>query len=555
MTLEQETIALAQPVPEHLEDAARLLEHALKVGPADPNVAYLLALCRKRQGNTAAARAALRKIAEPDANVCLQLGLLSFAEKQFPQAAEEFAHAGQLDPSSYEAAFNLLLTRLCLGEVEGSDAVITTLLPLAPSAEEHRFLTLLQALLRSALLPPRSGPPPLPGSAPVNGVGHPGAVLASITTAEAERLLRMLGGLGRFDALYPLMRVLAASIPTNQAVHEAHLEVVLVHAKELADRCDWAQAEQLLLPLLTSTPAGSPHHHALLNLLGCCACMLQDYDRAVHYFGSALIRAGNDPWLHQNLALTHEMQGRFDLANRHWSRYFDLLDPKKTRGASALPPVPLPHYVESLTFEGLSRLADLYSKKERWQTALGYLEQASALRPEDAEVLERLFHLYNQIRRPEDARRTLRRLRALKPGEPQFDLYELDVRDVRTLEDMDRTLTEIRRILAKYPNDMRVEEKAVGMVTNFLPLMGRMLDQLGSQLDSTVEQMRRLPNYQINWPAVHDVMRDLLRDFQKLRRLAGKCQSLVTSEEHRRTLRELNEQIDRRIELCQSMRG
>jgi tetratricopeptide (TPR) repeat protein len=555
MTAEQETITLAELVPEHLEDAARLLEQALKVGPADPHVAYLLAMCRKRQGNTAAARAALRKIAEPDANVWLQLGLLSFAENQFAEAAEEFARAAQVDPSSYEAAFNLLLTHLCLGDVEASDAVITMLLPLAPSVEENRFLTLLQALLRSALVPPRSAPPPLPGSPPVNGIGHSRAALASMTTAEAERLLRMLGGLGRFDAFYPLMSVLAASLPTNPAVQEAHLEVVLVQAKKLADRCDWAQAEQFLLPLLSSVPAASAHHHALLNLLGCCACMLQDYERAVHYFGTALIRAGNDPWLHQNLALSHELQGRFDLADRHWCRYFDLIDPKNLVTASTLPLVPLPHYRETLAFEGLSRLADLYSKKDRWQTALSCLERASALRPEDAEVLERLFHLYNQIRRPEEARRTLRRLRALKPGEPQLDLYELDVRDVRTLGDMDRTLTEIRRILAKYPNDMRVEEKAIGMVTSFLPVMGRMLDQLGGQLDSTVEQMRRLPNYQINWPAVHDVMRDLLRDFQKLRRIAGKCQSLVSTEEHRRTLRELTEQIDRKIEACQSMRG
>jgi hypothetical protein len=167
--------------------------------------------------------------------------------------------------------------------------------------------------------------------------------------------------------------------------------------------------------------------------------------------------------------------------------------------------------------------------------------------------VERLFHLYNQVKRPEDARRTLRRLRALKPNDPQFDLYELDVRETRTLEDLDRMLTDIRRILAKYPNDMRVEEKATSMVTNFIPLIGRLLDQLGGQLNKLVDQVRRLPNYQINWPAVHDVVRDLLHDFQKLRRVIGKCQTLVTTEEHKRMLREYSEQIDRKVEVCQSM--
>src|SRR5947209_5167054 len=157
--LDDDTIEVALPVQEHLDEAARLLEQALKVGPADPNVAYLLAIGYKRQGKTAEARTALRKIAEPDANVWLQLGLLSFAEKQFAQAEEELARAWQMDPSSYEASFNLLLTRLCEGQVEGSERMIAAMLPLAPNAEEQRFLSHLEALLRTSLVPRRPGPP------------------------------------------------------------------------------------------------------------------------------------------------------------------------------------------------------------------------------------------------------------------------------------------------------------------------------------------------------------------------------------------------------------
>jgi hypothetical protein len=67
--------------------------------------------------------------------------------------------------------------------------------------------------------------------------------------------------------------------------------------------------------------------------------------------------------------------------------------------------------------------------------------------------------------------------------------------------------------------------------------------------------VRRLPNYQINWPAVHDAMRDLVREFRKLRRITGKCYPLVTSDEHRRIIRELSDHIDRKIEVCQSMGG
>src|SRR5262249_49074145 len=205
--------------------------------------------------------------------------------------------------------------------------------------------------------------------------------------------------------------------------------------------------------------------------------------------------------------------------------------------------------------EGLNPRADAYQRKDRWNSALPYLQRAHRLRPQDTETLERLFHLYNQVKRPEDARRTLRRLRELRPDEPQFELYELDLREGRTLEDIDRMLGGNRRTLSKFPNDMRVEERAVNMVGNVIPLMGRMCDQLTEQLSKIVDQVRRLPNYQINWPAVRDVMRDLHDEFLKLRRITNKCLGLVTSEEHRRIIRELCQHIDRKNELCKPMGG
>ena len=57
---------LAVPIPEHLEDAARLLEQALKAGRADPQVAYMLGVCYKRLSKPGEARNAFRKIANPD---------------------------------------------------------------------------------------------------------------------------------------------------------------------------------------------------------------------------------------------------------------------------------------------------------------------------------------------------------------------------------------------------------------------------------------------------------------------------------------------------------
>ena len=47
---------------ERLEAAARVLEQALKVGPPDPQAAYLLAVVYKRLGKLSEARTAFRKI-------------------------------------------------------------------------------------------------------------------------------------------------------------------------------------------------------------------------------------------------------------------------------------------------------------------------------------------------------------------------------------------------------------------------------------------------------------------------------------------------------------
>ena len=76
------------------------------------------------------------------------------------------------------------------------------------------------------------------------------------------------------------------------------------------------------------------------------------------------------------------------------------------------------------------------------------------------------------------------------------------------------------------------------MVGSVLPLMNTVCEQLNGQLGKVLGQVRNLPNYQINWSAVHDVMRDLQREFHKLRRIANKCLGLVTSDEHRRIVRE-----------------
>ena len=519
--------------------AAELLEQASKVGPRDTSVVYMLALAHKRQGRIAEARNAFRKITPPDANVWLQMGLLSLRENHPGQAEQEFARAWEMDQTSYEICHNLLLTRLTLSHSLAAAALMPKAVELAPSEEERHFLRLLHVVLQSCQ--------------PANGKPDGDDALVAISAEEEQRILQLVRSLGQLDIALSLLQTLARARPRSPAVQEAYLEAALARGKELFDRCAWGAAERFLEPFALDRPPVRPDAKpllaALFNLLGCCACMNQDFDKAIGYFAAALKLASKDARIVQNTALAHELNGALADAETHWNTYFELID-----GRLPAPPGQKT-YIAQLAYESINRLAGQFAERERWPSALRYVQRCANMRPNDAETLERLFHLYNQAKRPDEARKTLRKLRELRPGEPQHDLYELDLVEVKNLSDIERMLTEIDRVLKRHPGDARVEERAVSMVGNVIPMMGNLCDQLTDQMSKVIDQVRSLPNYQINWSAVHEVMRDLLKEFQRLRRITNKCMPLVTNEEHRRIVRELTEHIDRKIEVCRSMGG
>jgi Flp pilus assembly protein TadD len=529
-----EEFPVAEAVQSRYEVAAQVLDRAVQAGCQDANVFYMLALAYKRQGKTNEARNALRKISRPDANVVHQMGMLSLQEGQLAQAEEEFARAWEMAPASYETCYNLLLTRLTLGRVDECLDLLPKAVELsAAKADEARFLRILEALLRCC----KKGNDDIPYE----------PLLDNLTAADEQRLLQVVRSLGQLDTIHSLLRTLSEARPQSAAVRDAYIEAVLVKAKDLIDRCHWTEAELLLRPLARERGIGRLQQTALFNLLGCCACLTQDFAGAARHFAAAIKLAGTDPRLHQNMALTYELSGEWADADTHWNRFFDLLNDR----------LPVPprqrNYVEQLAYESLGRLAGRYSEKEKWTSALGYVQRAARMRPDDPDTLERLFHLYNHAKRPQEARRSLEQLRRLRPNDPQLELYELDLIDVKGLNDIERLLSEIDRILKRHPNEPKVEERAVSMVGNVIPLMGNLCDQLTDQMSKVIDQVRHLPNYQINWSAVREVMRDLLKEFQKLRRITGKCLPLVTSEEHRRIVRGLADHIDKKMEVCRSM--
>ncbi|MFQ3648725.1 MAG: tetratricopeptide repeat protein [Gemmataceae bacterium] len=515
------------------EAAASLLERAAGVRN-DPNVYYMLAIAYKRLNKITEARAALRKISQPDADVLLQLALLSLQEQNLEQAEQELSRAWEQNSNSYAIAYNLVLTRLTLGKLAQCLEVLPRamqLLQLRHDKEEWRFLQTLHNLLLT--ITPQAT--------------SPAASLSELAPADEQRLLKILRSLGQLDTIHRLLKALCEARPHSGLIREAYLESVLVKARALIDRCQWTEAEILLRPFAHDRSISRENLVALLTLLGTCAAMTQDFGAAVSHFTAALKLAPNDARLHQNLALVHEFQNELNQAEPYWNKFFDCLDPRSPC------PIDIPQYTDCMLFEAMQRLASKFAENEKWNTAVSYAQRATQMRPDDPECLERLFRLYNNAKRIQEARRTLDKLKQLKPGEPQYELYELDLVEVKGLGDIERLLSEIDRIYRRHPDDRRVEERATGMVNSVIPLIGNICDNLTDQLSKVIDQVRNLPNYQINWAAVREVMRDLLKEFQKLRRIMGKCLPLVSNEDVRRTIRDLSDHIDKKIEACRSM--
>jgi Flp pilus assembly protein TadD len=518
---------------EKLDNAARLLEQAQNAGGRQPEIAYLLALAYKRQDKPREARAAFRKIAPPDANVLLQLGLLSLRDGQPAQAEQELSSAWQADPRSYVIGFDLFMTRLTLGRIDASLEMFSQFVECAVDDAQRGLLQMLRALLHWTQA----------------GDAQAATLLCAMSDSDERRLIDVLRSIGHLETASLLLESLGRIRPQSAGARHAYVEAGLVRAKQMLERCDWAAAARQLTPL-REMQTTAEKRCALLNLLGCCECLGQEFKQGAEQFRAAQRIAKDDVCVLQNLALIGEWTAQHADAEKYWDAYFEnLLAVGRTAAGQA------GDHHKRLAFEGFSRLATLYGDKERWTSALKFAQRAYKLRPSDSDTLEKLFHLFTQAGRTEDARRMLRELRESRPGDPQFELYELDLKKVRNLDSIEEMIANIERILKRNPNDARVEVRANLMVANVLPIFERLFSQQSDQLTKVFNQIRYLPKYQIDWSAVREIARDLRQDFNRLRRLSGRCVALIKDEEQRDTLRELSARIERKLEQCRSLVG
>lgn len=516
----------ASPKLASLSAAVALPQEAIDAGCRDVPVFYLLAQGHKRQGNWAKAREILSAVVPADAQVHSQLGILALNENRLADAEQEFAQAAQLDPHNYPHLHNRLLTLLSLGRLEDAGALAVKVVEVAPNQEEKRRFALVHHLVRTRDTADRE------------------KASAAIGRRDEDLVIHLAKSLGHLDAAAALLKTLVVLRPDSDAAQQASLAATLVQAKKLLERCDWVEAEVLLAPWVRQEKIARPTKVGLFNLLGCCACLGQNAEGGMQFFRAAIQVAGEDARLYQNLALSCEWQGHLDQAEPHWNRFLELLD-ERWPGPNQHPDL------DGLRYETLDRLSGRFSEKENWSKAQRYLQRAQGYRPQDIDTLERLFHLCQQVPQTQDAARALKKLRQLRPQEPVYELYGLELVEVRTLEDADQVVTDLDKILKSHVQDPKLEERAGSLLGQMILVMRRLVRQQEEQLDKAAARLRRYQTDLKNWPEMQDYLGDLRKRLNQAKRVTAKYLLLAATDAQRKLIRNLREEIEEALARCQ----
>src|SRR5262245_41440184 len=360
--------------------------------------------------------------------------------------------------------------------------------------------------------------------------------LGDMTVDEERKLIAALFAVSKLEATVPLMCVLAGARSHSPSAREAQTIGMIRLGKQRFDRGDWLGCEKWLAPLAKARPMA-----AVRNLLGCCLCLGHDFASGILHFQEALRLAGDDPRIHQNLALAFTWQEDIEEADLCWGRYLGTYDKRIPRPPGFI------DYHEQLRFLVHRHLGNLNYERERWKQALSYLDEAQQLRPQDADLSERVFLLQVQAGNRAAARKVLSHLQQLRPKHSPFELYELDLIEVRNAADLERLLDALAHVVERLIEDPASQDKAV---TRVLPQLQVRADQLTRVLRDIREDLHRLYEDSPGW---YDALRDLRavkKDLRRLRQILRYCASLQVSESNRRKLDTLSEDIERKIDYC-----
>jgi tetratricopeptide (TPR) repeat protein len=277
--------------------AEQLARGVLKLAPADPRAALILASARRRQGDAAGALLILKPLAAAwprAANTQYELGLSLAATGDAEAAAAALRRAVGVDRDHHEAwrALGDLLFRT--GDAQGADAAFA----------EHR---------RAAVRDPRLRPA--------------AEALFAGRLAEAERLLRAHLAQNPKDVDAGLLLAEARSRQDRHAEAERLLATVVALDPDFdGARLAWANAlfqRQKAVPALEQAQhllAREPSSPVYRNLMAACLALLGDFDQALPLHEGLAAEFPDQPKVLLNLAHALRTVGRQDEAVKAYRR-------------------------------------------------------------------------------------------------------------------------------------------------------------------------------------------------------------------------------------------
>ena len=267
--------------------AARRAEAILRIAPADPRAALILASARRRLGDAPGARALLEPLAKAYPGAALtayELGLTLAAMGETEPAIASLRRAVSLKPDLADAWRALGDQLFAHGDAAGAEAAFAQHLrasvsdPALKGAAEHLFHGRLDAAEKSL---------------GAHLSAHPDDVVALHMLAEA-RLRR--GRDGEAEVL------LARAVEIDPSFDGARFD----YANVLFRRQKGAEAMAQLEPLLR----GQPDNAAYRNLMAACQALTGEHERAVAGYRTLLTTFEGQPKIWLNLGHAQRTVGR-----------------------------------------------------------------------------------------------------------------------------------------------------------------------------------------------------------------------------------------------------
>ena len=222
---------------------------------------------------------------------------------------------------------------------------------------------------------------------------------------------------------------------------------------------------------------------AILNMLGACAAMMQEFERGLTFnrpqeaFQRDFSAAGPPPDRQTLPQLAGHLPRGLARAE-HRARQRMAGPARSGRDSTGIATSTIWSTTSRVRCRRITCRPSLLRAAAGWPTccrarsagpAPHFLQRAHRIRPgrlRDAGTALPHVHAAQAHRRgPQD----LRRLREVRPNDPQAELFELEVREVRKLDEVDALLSDLRRIAQRFPNDARVEEPRAALVNNVVP--------------------------------------------------------------------------------------